>query len=128
MGEITANVNWLAVIIGAVLAFLLGWLWYSPRMFGTKWAEGVGVKLGEASSMPVAAMAAQALGTFLLAWVVGVTAANNALLTFILIVVTIAVLVYSGGKFTQKSDYAIYTDSGFIVVMAVVMFVVQAIL
>lgn len=128
MGEITANVNWLAVIIGAVLAYVLGWLWYSPRMFGTKWAEGVGVELGSASSMPVAAMVTQAIGTFLLAWVVGVTAANNALLTFILIIVTFAVLLFAGGLFTKKSSYANNVDVGFIVAMAVVMFVVQAIL
>lgn len=128
MGEITANVNWLAVIIGAVLAYVLGWLWYSPRMFGTKWAEGVGVELGSASSMPVAAMVMQAIGTFLLAWVVGVTAANDALLTFILIIVTFAVLLFAGGLFTKKSSYANNVDVGFIVAMAVVMFVVQAIL
>ena len=56
MTELTANVNWLAVIVGFVLAFALGWLWYSPKLFGTKWAEGVGVKMGDASAMPVAAM------------------------------------------------------------------------
>jgi hypothetical protein len=43
MAEITENVNWIAVTVGAVLAFLLGWLWYSPKLFGTKWAEGAGV-------------------------------------------------------------------------------------
>ncbi len=45
MTELTANVNWLAVIIGFVLSFALGWLWYSPKLFGVKWAEGVGVKM-----------------------------------------------------------------------------------
>ena len=34
MGEITSGVNWLAVTVGAVAAFLLGWLWYSPKLFG----------------------------------------------------------------------------------------------
>ena len=43
MPELTDNVNWLAVIIGFVLAFALGWLWYSPKLFGRKWAEGVGL-------------------------------------------------------------------------------------
>ena len=101
MDEITANVDWIAVIVGAVLAFLLGWLWYSPMLFGKKWAEGVGVELGSADKMPAAAMLLQAAGTFLLAWVVGVTAASNALLTFILIVVTIMVLVAAGGLFAK---------------------------
>ena len=32
MEEITSNVAWLAVIVGAVLSFLVGWLWYSPML------------------------------------------------------------------------------------------------
>ncbi len=73
MMEITANVNWLAVVVGAVAAFLLGWLWYSPKLFGVKWAQGVGVSLDKADGPPAAALLVQGLGTFLLAWVVGVT-------------------------------------------------------
>lgn len=127
MAEIITGVNWLAVIVGAVAAFLLGWLWYSEKMFGAKWAEGVGVSLGSADQMPAGAMIMQALGLFLLAWVVGVTAASNALLTFILIVVTIAVLMASGGMFARKSTYAIRTEVGYLVAAALVMFIAQAV-
>ena len=56
MAEITENVNWIAVVVGAVVSFLLGWLWYSPKLFGIKWAEGAGVKIDDAQSMPKAAM------------------------------------------------------------------------
>ena len=59
MAELTNDLNWLAVIVGAVVAFLLGWLWYSPKMFGTKWAEGVGVELDKVDAMPIAAMVTQ---------------------------------------------------------------------
>ena len=97
MGEITSGVNWLAVTVGAVAAFLLGWLWYSPKLFGVKWAEGVGVSIDDSSGPSGFAMAAQAIGTFLLAWVVGVTAAADALLTIILIVLTLVVLMVAGG-------------------------------
>ena len=128
MAEITANVNWLAVIVGWVLAFLLGWLWYSPKLFGEKWAEGVGVELGSADKMPMGALISQAVGLFLLAWVVGVTAAGNALLTFILIVLAIAVLMASGGLFSKKSTYAIWTEAGYVIAAAAVMFLAQAIL
>jgi len=128
MAEITANVNWLAVIVGWVLAFLLGWLLYSPKLFGEKWAEGVGVELGGGGDMPMGALASQAVGLFLLAWVVGVTAANSALLTFILIVAAIAVLMVSGGLFAKKSSYAIRTEAGYLIAAAVVMFLAQAIL
>ena len=84
MGEITEGVNWLAVIVGAVVAYGLGWLWYSPVLFGTKWMEGTGVKMEAGSPLPMGAMIVQAIGTFLLAWVVGVTAVGSELMTFIL--------------------------------------------
>ena len=38
MGELTMGVSWLGVIVGAVAAFLVGWLWYSPVLFGKRWA------------------------------------------------------------------------------------------
>lgn len=128
MSEITANVNWLAVIIGAVLSFVLGWLWYSPKLFGTKWAAGTGVKMPESGGpMLMTPLILQAIGTLLLAWLVGVTAANNALLTIILAAVTFMMLQAASGKFTGKSDYAILTEVGFIAIMVVVMIVVQGI-
>ncbi len=83
--------------------------------------------MDDGSGPPVVAMIAQATGTFLLAWVVGITAAVNALLTIILIVVTIVVLMIAGGKFSRKSNYAIATETGFVVAMAVVMIVCQGI-
>ena len=72
-------------------------------------------------------MAAQAIGTLLLSWVVGVTAAANALLTIILIAVTVVFLMIAGGKFSQKSNYAIATEAGFVVTMVVVMIVFQGV-
>ena len=128
MSELTMNVDWIAVIVGGVAAFLLGWLWYSPKLFGTKWAEGVGIKLGADCVMPVAAMVTQLIGTFLLAWVVGITAAHNALMTVILIVVTIVTLIIANGLFAKKSCNAIAIEASFIVAMAVVMVAVHAIL
>ena len=129
MGEITLNINWLAVAVGAVIAYLLGWLWYSPKMFGTKWAEGVGVSCDDPSAPPpVAPMVTQAIGTFLLAWVVGVTATHNALTTIILIVVTYLFLLIAAGLFAQKSCYAIGVEVGYVISMVVIMIACQAIL
>ena len=127
MAEITANVNWLAVIVGAVVAYLLGMLWYSPKLFGNIWAAGAGVSFDDMSGPPVMAMSTQALGTFLLAWVVGVTAASNALLTIILIVVAMVALLAAGDMFSKKNGSAIAVNAGFIVAMTVVMIVCQGI-
>lgn len=127
MSEITSDVNWLAVIVGAVVAYALGALWYSPKLFGTKWAEGSGVSMDPEAPPPMLAMVIQAIGTFLLAWIIGVTAVSNALLTAILIVLTIVFLMIAGGLYSQKSRYAITVEAAYVVVMAVVMIICQGI-
>lgn len=127
MAEITANVNWLAVVLGAVLAFIVGWLWYGP-LFGKQWAEGNGVELGTAASMPMGAMAAQAIGLLLVSWFVGVTATTDSLWTFILAVIAFGVMQASGGMFLKKPNNVILIDFGYLIAAAICMFIVQAIL
>ena len=127
MEEITANVSWTAVIVGAVVAFLVGWLWYSPKLFGTKWAEGVGVELGDTSEMPMGAMAYQIVGLFLMSWFVGVTAANDALLTVILATVAFSIMSMAGGKFAKHSSYANHVNAGFWLVSLMVMVIANGI-
>lgn len=127
MEELTSGVSWLGVVSGAVVAFLIGWGWYSPKIFGTKWAEGVGVDLGSASDMPVGALLSQLVGLFLMSWFVGVTAVANALLTAILATVAFGALAYSGGMFAQKSAYARGVEAGYLAVSLIVMIVCQGI-
>ena len=127
MGELTEGVNWLAVVIGTILSFILGWAWYSPMLFAKKWIEGVNVKPDPDAKMPVPAMIVQLIGTFLLAWLVGITAVHNALATIILIILTIIALIIANGLFVSKSNYAIATEAGFVAAMAVVMIAVQGI-
>ena len=128
MNELTEGVNWLAVIIGTVLSFILGWAWYSPLLFVRKWMEGINVKPNPDAKMPASAMIVQLLGTFMLSWLVGITAAHNALATILLIFATIIALIIANGIFVSKSSYAIATEAGFVAAMAVVMIGVQAIL
>ena len=128
MSELTNGVNWLAVIVGAVAAFVMGWLWYSPKVFGTKWAEGLGVDLGSASEMPVGAMVTNIIGLLLMSWFVGVTAANNALLTVILATVAFTLLGYSGGMFGKQTAYVRNVNAGYWLAALVVMIVCQALL
>ena len=123
MSELTANVSWLAVIVGAIASFLLGWLWYSERLFGKRWAEGVGVELGSANEMPVAAMARQVLGLFLMSWFVAVTAAHELLLTVVLATLAFAVLAESGAHFRRNSSYAARVDASFLIAALVVMII-----
>ncbi len=127
MGELFNGVNFVGVVVGAVVAFLAGWLWYSPKLFGPKWAEGVGVEMGTAGEMPVGAMVSQVIGLLLVSWFVGVTAVSNALLTVLLAVIAFAVLGYSGGMFRKNSAYARVTDAGYWVVSVVIMIICQGI-
>jgi hypothetical protein len=70
----------------------------------------------------------QLIGTFLLAWLVGITAAHNALATIILIVAAFIVLIIANGMFASKGGQAIAIEAGFVAAMAVVMIAVQGIL
>ncbi len=38
-----SNINFLAVIVGAIASFAFGSLWYSPLLFIKAWQEGVGI-------------------------------------------------------------------------------------
>ena len=127
MSELTTDVSWLGVISGFILSFLLGWAWFGPKMFGPKWAEGVGTKMSDGSNMPKTAMGLQALGTLMLSWLVGITATHNALWTIILVALTIMVMMAANGKFIKKSDYAIYTETGFVAAMTVIMIICEGI-
>ena len=127
MGEITMGVSWAGVFAGAVVAFLVGYFWYSPMLFGTKWAEGSGVEMNTADKMPWDAMAAQFIGLLLMSWFVGVTAGNNALLTVILGTLAFVVLQWSGNTFSGKSMYARNADAGYWIVSLAVMILAQGI-
>lgn len=127
MNELTEGVSWIAVIVSFVVSFMLGYLWYSPKMFGNKWAEGVGVSLDDSSEMPALAMVTQALGTLGLAWLFGITASSNALLTIILVLVTLILLIVSNGKYAQKSNTAVAIEAAYIFVMGIIMIVCQGV-
>jgi len=129
MSELTANVNWIAVVAGTVLSFLLGWLWYSTKLFGVKWAAGNNVNLaGSGDTMPVGPLLLQLVATFFLAWIIGVTAANEALMTAFLVLITITLLIAANGVFAKKSSAAIWIESSFIIVMGIVMIACHAVL
>lgn len=126
--ESLASVNWPAVIAGAIIAFLAGWLWYSERVFGSGWAVGSRVELVGAGGMPVFAMVAQFIALLLLALVIGITETSGALLTAVLAILAAAAFVFSGGAFAKKNGYALAVDTGYIVLAGIIMIAAQGIL
>lgn len=127
MEELLTGVNWTAVITGAVAAFVVGWVWYSPLMFAKKWAAGIGIDISDGSGPMGLAMIAQAAGTFLLAWVIGVTQTTDSTALAILIALAMTAIVKANGLFGQKSNYAIMVESVYILVMVAVMLLAHVI-
>ncbi len=126
--EIFSSVNWLAIGVGAVVSFLVGWAWYSPMLFGVKWAEGSKVDLNSADQMPAFAMASQLVALLLLATVIGITALSDDLITAVLAILAVATFNASSAAFVQKTNYAITVDFFYIVVVGAVMIACQGIL
>jgi hypothetical protein len=123
--EITANVNWTAVIVGFIAAYIVGFLWYGV-IFQKAWALGNGLP-EKPESFPLMATVIQLVATFLYSWVFGITAAREMLLTIILIVLTLAGFVASGALYRLRPPGVAMIDAGYIVAMGVVLFLSQAI-
>jgi Protein of unknown function (DUF1761) len=124
MNELTAGVNWTAIIAGTVAAFALGMLWFSPRLFGKAWAAG-SHSIVPPASPPIGALALQLAGTFLMAWIIGITAVANPLLTAILVILTIAALQFAHGLLSRKTAPATLIDGSYVLAMGVLMIVAQ---
>ena len=73
-------------------------------------------------------MAAQLIGTFLMALAIGATETVQDLPAAVVLILAIAALQFGGSLFSQKSTGAAVIDGGFVVAMGVVMIAAQAIL
>jgi len=107
--------------VGTILTYLLGGLWYSPLLFGARWAEGVRNGAGPGSRQPVAALVLQLAGTFLLAWLIALAAARDIWPAALLIVLTVFTLLVAGAVFAGHSRAAVMIQGGYFLAMAAVM-------
>ena len=121
------EMNWLAIVVGALAAFGLGMVWFSPIMFGKAWVEG-SHRIKPPDSPPVAAMLVQGLGTLALALVVGATVAAGLTGTAVLAVLAASILTAGMDLFSQKSAAATLIDAGYIAAMGAIMGLAHAIL
>ena len=55
------DVNYLAVVVAAVVSFVIGWLWYGP-VFGKQWMAMMGYTKESMASMKMKPMTAMVLG------------------------------------------------------------------
>ena len=56
------TVNYLAVIVAAVVAYAVGAVWHSPIGFGKAWMKMMGFSEGNMKSMPLTAAQAMSIG------------------------------------------------------------------
>ena len=45
------SLNWLAILAAAISTMILGFLWYSPLLFGKAWAREMGYDLKDKAKM-----------------------------------------------------------------------------
>jgi hypothetical protein len=62
--QIFSDINWLAILVAAIAYFMLGAVWYSKALFGTKWAAAVGLDMTDPNKSK--GMAKMMTGTFVL--------------------------------------------------------------
>lgn len=69
------DLNWLAVIVGAIAYFAIGALWYAPPVFGKVWMAAGGLTQDQTSGGPGAAIyAVPLIGSLLSAIALGMLA------------------------------------------------------
>jgi hypothetical protein len=67
--EAAFAVSWWAIIIAAVVKFLIGWAWYAPPVLGKRWAELSGQKMDGDMSAMAPAMVVQIVGDLVMAYI-----------------------------------------------------------
>jgi len=66
-------VNWLAVLVAAIVVFVLGWLWYSPFLFYKPWMRARGLDPAAAmagAKMPAGKLVIELVRCIVLAFVI----------------------------------------------------------
>ncbi len=67
------HVNLLAVLAATVASMIIGWLWYSPFLFGTLWTKGMGLTASQQSRLKAGtprAMLVALVSAFVMSYIV----------------------------------------------------------
>ena len=124
MDSLLTNVPWLSVVISTVVTFIVGWLWYSPMLFAKPWMKLIGITEPKKDNM-APAMISQLVATFLLAWLVAVLLAVASFQVVVVLALAVAVLIKANGYWSDKGKSAIVVESGYALVMVLVIALVQ---
>jgi hypothetical protein len=67
------HVNYLAVLVAAIIVFVLGWLWYSPLLFYKPWMRARGMDpaaVMAGAKMPAGKLVIEVVRCFVLAYII----------------------------------------------------------
>jgi Protein of unknown function (DUF1761) len=136
--DVLGDLNWLAVIVGAVAFFGLGAVWYAPPVFGRAWQRSSGVDIPEGEQPgaafyigPLATCLLSTIATAMLAVVTGTDTVGEAIVLALVVGIGYAAAVaFVGGIFDPHKPqplvwFAIF--SGYQVVGLIIVAVLVAI-
>ena len=70
------GVSYLAVVVAAVVALVIGFIWYSPRVFGNRWMAYLGTTQAQLGNPGPTGMLVGVVASLINAWVLAVLALN----------------------------------------------------
>ena len=127
MEALLLQIEWLPVIASTIIAFMLGWLWYSPVLFLKPWLAGIPdpPKWQAPMWMP---MSAQLGSTLFLAIIVQVLLGFGDIALLILVTFTIMGFIKANGMYGGKTKTAISVEVLYILMAVLVMVLTNVIL
>jgi hypothetical protein len=130
------NVNWIAVLVAAAAAVVIGFVWYMPATFGKRWAASIGRELptaGDVNPVTYLVSVVQALVVaYVLALLIGAigttTLVENLVVAFVLWVGFAAVPTLNAVVYERRgSDYWLI-NVGYALVSLLVMAAIYALI
>jgi hypothetical protein len=123
------GVNWLAVIVAAVVGIIVGFVWYAPQVFGRRWARASGIDLPQPGQVQpityVGAIVAAAVTAYVLAVIVrglgAASLADGAIVGLVVWLGFVAPWLASGVLFERRSTEWWAINAGQAIVSLVIM-------
>jgi len=134
-----ADINFFAVIVGAVMNMIVGFVWYSPQVFGKQWMKAIGKKQKDFENMKGEANKAYALSfvgalvmSFVLAHVVYYVGSTNFIegfiIGFLMWLGFVAPISFNSCLFEKKPQGLVLINTGYYLAALIVMSIVISVM
>ena len=128
MEPAVVDISWLAVIVAAVVKFLIGWGWYSPALFGKQWQELNKMTAADVQAGMVPALIAEAIGDLIMAYILarfvghyGFGFGIGILVGFMAWLGFVATVLANQVFYERKPQQLVVINGGYILVSLVIM-------